>query len=529
LWNTRVVFNVPTFHAVTGFNLYTSSNEQPSFSYSQKTIGMSDRRSLGKSFRSDFAINWVTSESSYGSTSSVKREQIDLQMNAVQELSKVTALLDYQRSIPIGDNANFYNSSDKTPVVTLRSDSSRLFGVKKFGFPFQTDFSVGEFLDPTEKSHITRTSFSFEFNKGGASSRYGGYQTTPYDYTGGATTPSYSSYSSSSYSSTDFGASAPITPVTTTTTTPVSTATTATTTTATTATTTTTAATATDPNKTTVPNTGDQVTQPLPGDKKPKKLKQTRLEIGYGGRFNQGIYGSDAAQYTTSANGSMRYRLAGESGLNFRYNYLQSRGYTPLQMDHFGRTNTMSIDLNMKPIKTLTLAAQSGYDFIQDTQYGQSHWQTVGLRTEWAPKEWFRFRTLSTYDTSEESLGSVRCDLTYKPGATYVGVGAKYDGLVHKWGSMSLFVDGLKMGRLKVSSLLIYNGYLKEFEARHFSFTYDLHCAEAILQVIDNPVGFRSGTQLVFMIRLKAFSTATPFGTGQRGQSLGLGGGRDGY
>ncbi|HZH98999.1 MAG TPA: hypothetical protein VEX38_08505, partial [Fimbriimonadaceae bacterium] len=122
---------------------------------------------------------------------------------------------------------------------------------------------------------------------------------------------------------------------------------------------------------------------------------------------------------------------------------------------------------------------------------------------------------------------NIRIDLAYRPGATFISAGARYDGLRHTWGNANLFIDGLKWGRLSTSMILAYNGYIKKFEARHFSFTYDLHCADVILQIIDNPVGFRPGTQISLFFRLKAFPFNTPFGTGRNGQPIGTGTGRD--
>jgi LPS-assembly protein len=38
---------------------------------------------------------------------------------------------------------------------------------------------------------------------------------------------------------------------------------------------------------------------------------------------------------------------------------------------------------------------------------------------------------------------------------------------------------------------------------------------------VDNKVGFRSGRQIGFFIRLKAFPSFSPFGIGRRGQAIG--------
>jgi len=77
-----------------------------------------------------------------------------------------------------------------------------------------------------------------------------------------------------------------------------------------------------------------------------------------------------------------------------------------------------------------------------------------------------------------------------------------------------------------MSALLAYNGYLKKFEEKHFSFIYDLHCAEAVLQVRESNVGFRSGREIYFFIRIKAFPFDTPFGLTRRGAPIGTATGR---
>src|SRR4029079_829550 len=115
--------------------------------------------------------------------------------------------------------------------------------------------------------------------------------------------------------------------------------------------------------------------------------------------------------------------------------------------------------------------------------------------------------------------------LAYRPGATFVSIGANYDGLRKVWGSTNLLVDGLKWGRLKMSTLLQYNGYIKQFLTQQYSFAYDLHCAEAVLQVLDNNTGFNPGRQVLFFLRVKALPFESPFGVGSFAQARGTGGG----
>jgi LPS-assembly protein len=169
----------------------------------------------------------------------------------------------------------------------------------------------------------------------------------------------------------------------------------------------------------------------------------------------------------------------------------------------------------------------TGYDFNLVKQHAQTAWQQVALRAEYKLSNYFRANATSVYDTIRHSYSSTRLDITWVPGETYVSFGAKYDGIRNKWAAANIYVDGFKWGRLRTSVLLNYNGYTKRFDAQHYSFIYDLHCAEAVLQVIDSGAGFNSGRQIYFFLRLKALPFDTPFGTGQRGQPIGTGTGRD--
>lgn len=253
---------------------------------------------------------------------------------------------------------------------------------------------------------------------------------------------------------------------------------------------------------------------------------QRRFDVSADGRFQQGIYSDDAAQYITGLDTVARYSLGPDTAFNVRYSYLQQHGFTPLEFDRTGRTNVVSSDLSFRPIRSLLIGAQTGYDFLQLEQQNSTAWQTLGLRAEWRPRDYFQVRSLATYDPYQRGWSNIRFDIGYRPGATYLSLGVQYDGIRKTLGNMNLFVDGLKWGRLKTSAILDYNGYLRKFNATHFAFTYDLHCADLIVQVLDNQTGFRPGTQVSVFLRLKAFPFTTPFGIGTRGQAVGGGSGR---
>ncbi|HRK20592.1 MAG TPA: hypothetical protein PLX06_02205, partial [Fimbriimonadaceae bacterium] len=253
----------------------------------------------------------------------------------------------------------------------------------------------------------------------------------------------------------------------------------------------------------------------------------SRLELTSDARFKQSFYSDDTAQYALGYNTQAKYSLGRDTYFNLRYNYLEREGFTPLAIDRIGKTNQATADLSVRPARTLLLGLQTGYDYlIEERGELDSAWLPVGIRTEWRPKDWFMARVLPVYDPVRQVWSQVRFDLTYLPGATYVSLGARYDGFRQTWGQASLFLDNLKWGRTKFSSILTYNGYLKKFEERHYSVTYDLHCAEAVFQMRESNFGFRAGREFAFFIRLKAFPFDTPFGLTRRGAPIGTATGR---
>lgn len=240
------------------------------------------------------------------------------------------------------------------------------------------------------------------------------------------------------------------------------------------------------------------------------------------GRFKQALYGDDTAQYVVGSNLGYVQRLGRDTEASLRHTYLRPYGYTPLSIDRSGETNLVGVAASYRPIRSFKVSGETSYDLVQ-LQRHQPAWQSINLRTEWRPHQRFQLRSQANYDSARERWSNVRWDLGWEIAGGFVSAGARYDAQRHTWGSINALADGLRWGRLRTSILLAYNGYTQQFEARHFSFIYDLHCAEAILQVIDNPVGFRRGTEIGFFIRIKAAPFATPFGSGRRGQAIGTG------
>jgi LPS-assembly protein len=245
------------------------------------------------------------------------------------------------------------------------------------------------------------------------------------------------------------------------------------------------------------------------------------FHVDVNGDFHQGIYSDGAAEYVETFGTNLRYDLSQSTGLNLRYNYMEPFGYSPLPIDQAGKTDFLSGDLNFRPFHALLVGAQSGFDFLRESE-GMIGWQQIGLRTEYEPAKWFMLRGLYSYDTFAQEWSTLQFDMAYTPGATRLAMSGTFEGEEHTWTAATLYLDGLKMGRMKLAAALSYNGYLKTFDSEQFNVIYDLHCAEAVFELQQNNTGFRAGQVIQFYIRLKALPYSSPFATGTRGQTIGL-------
>ncbi len=249
-----------------------------------------------------------------------------------------------------------------------------------------------------------------------------------------------------------------------------------------------------------------------------------RWHFDTSGQFVQSFYSDDTAEYVVGTSDALSYKLGRDTAINFRYNYLKSEGFTPLGIDQVGASNLISEDISVRPIPSFLAGVQSSYDFTQSEQE-QTGFSPVGLRMEYSAKDYLLARVLATYDPFYKGVANYRLDTTYTPGATTIGLGARYDNTRSTWAEVDVYISALKTGRLKSDLRLSYDGYSNQFNSIQLGLVYDLHCAEAVFQVIDNPVGFNSGVSYLFFIRLKGVPFDTSFGAGTRGQPIGYGSG----
>lgn len=178
--NTRAQLRLPKF---TTFNFSEQKQNSSTFSSYNQSVTMNDSRMWGKT-SSNLDVTWNRSGSVSNTLSSEtytfpaspsqalttlnnSRATVDVRYTGSQDVKQGVVSLEYQRTIPIGEVSNFFPSSDKTPVLSFKTDSTRLFGPDTFkAMPFRTEFSLGEYFDPIVKERFSRGMLDFNFNRG---------------------------------------------------------------------------------------------------------------------------------------------------------------------------------------------------------------------------------------------------------------------------------------------------------------------------------------------------------------------------
>ncbi len=248
------------------------------------------------------------------------------------------------------------------------------------------------------------------------------------------------------------------------------------------------------------------------------------LQLTWNARFRQGLYSDDTAQYAVAYVTRLSWNFAEQSSINVNYRRIKSVGFTPLSIDRTGQADALTLDYTHRLSRQLAVTAYTGYDILLGDK-GLTPWQQVSVGATYTPNDDVRLQTNAVYDTFSELWSTIRTDLQMRWGQTYITASARYDGRREQFAGGNISVSGLRFGRLSTSFMLDYNGYTSQFDAAHFQFVYDLHCAEAVLEIIENNIGFRSGRSIAFFVRIKALPGGGPFGIGTRGQSIGSGSG----
>lgn len=252
--------------------------------------------------------------------------------------------------------------------------------------------------------------------------------------------------------------------------------------------------------------------------------RRGRFSFSTGGRFTQGLYSDDTAQYVLNYDQRIGYEYHDGSTFGVNYTRLQQFGYTPLAIDTTGRADNFQIDWQHLFSRSVRAGLTTGYDVYQASQ-SNTPWQSVGITASYDRGIRSRFNATFLYDTFNQAWSSARIDGTFRLAGAECAAGVRYDGLRSVWAGANLQVRGYRSGKVTADAFFGYNGYTSELEVQQYRFIYDLHCVEALLQVSDTKVGFRPGRTIGFYIRIKALPQTNSFGVGSRGQQyFGTGG-----
>ncbi|MBX3112631.1 MAG: hypothetical protein KF857_11545 [Fimbriimonadaceae bacterium] len=414
LWSSRAQMSFNGRQGSTNIGFFRNSSSSSGFDSTNQSInfGHSYRWNAGLSTRLD--LNFSENKYATGGTTQSDNERVDIRFLATQEWKPLTAEFQYQRSVSVAGTSDLGRQSDRTPQLSLRSDTGRLFGSKWPRDLARFTAEIGEYIDTSTQRPLTRMNWDTQ-----------------------------------SHLMTSRG----------------------------------------------------------------------RSSLDLNGRFEQGLYSDDTAQYVLGYDARWSYEYAARSSFNFSYRNLKGVGFTPLPIDQTSRYDAVSFDQTYRPGRNWTFSLQTGYDVYQGAQ-GQVPWQTVGFSSVYNPNPATRVQFFSNYDTYSRAWSTFRLDGVFPLGGARVNLGVRYDGLRSQWAAFNVQMLGIKRGKFELGFLAGYNGYTQQLEAQQYQLKYDLHCGEAVLEISDNRAGFRSGRTIGLFIRIKALPFTNSFGVGQRGQNV---------
>jgi LPS-assembly protein len=244
--------------------------------------------------------------------------------------------------------------------------------------------------------------------------------------------------------------------------------------------------------------------------------------FSWSSEFQQGVYSDDTAQYVLNHQANAKLGLGNTASLGVQYRQFRAFGFAPVTLDQFGQTDALAFDVTMSPATAVSLSLQSGYDFNFRRTFG-SPWRSVWVRGVWDPGPRLRLDANANYETFGQKWTNLRIDFVSSRAPWELGIGLRYDFANESLAGVSARLLGARSGRTSWRMLVDYNGYTKRIDSQHLEVNYDLHCAEAVLELIDNRVGFRSGRTVGLYVRIKAFPFQSLFGQGSRGQTVGGG------
>ncbi|MBX3114314.1 MAG: LPS-assembly protein LptD [Fimbriimonadaceae bacterium] len=165
LLSSRAQLTVPSGAGQSTFGYFRNSSDTGAFTSVTESLTASDVRQFGKNTRTNISTTWSKSQSINSGSVLSESERVDVRFQGYQELRSFAADLLFQRSIPIGDSQSFSSASDRTPLLTLRSDTTRLFGPKAGrNWPTRLEASIGELRNPGGEP-ITRMTFGTDLNR----------------------------------------------------------------------------------------------------------------------------------------------------------------------------------------------------------------------------------------------------------------------------------------------------------------------------------------------------------------------------
>lgn len=190
--------------------------------------------------------------------------------------------------------------------------------------------------------------------------------------------------------------------------------------------------------------------------------------------YIQNWYNTKDAQYSAGVAPSLMLQHTRVFSTRLNYNWVESRGYTPLFTDRRGSSSNINslftFDWNKKYVLTLT----SGYDFKSKI------YQLFVAKLNTKPYDTLETETTAEYDLNRTKGRSLTQSLTYKPSESALYKTVFYYDMEQKKGMRWDNELNVHLGKWwQMAYKNSYNPRTDKFLYNDFQFIRDLHCWEA--------------------------------------------------
>lgn len=156
LWSTRGQMSFNGRQSTMNIGFFRTSASSSGFDSTNQSLTFGENYRFNNALNTRLDLNYAENSYSTGGTSQADNQRVDIRFQATQQWKPVTADFQYVRSVAVSGAGEISRISDRTPQLSLTSDTQRLFGSKVPSDLGRFTAEIGEYIDPGSQGPLTR-------------------------------------------------------------------------------------------------------------------------------------------------------------------------------------------------------------------------------------------------------------------------------------------------------------------------------------------------------------------------------------